>query len=187
MCPEWRAVCITLYSSVKPAPHGASGTADITHSSSHPIVWSFLQLPRSPGETDSDWLCQPLIVSHFLPLQSLETVSYRRSCHPYCPCRRSHRPRTMGSVAHCGGVGSASRTETLSQLTRLLVSLLVRPQAMLLVPDTFEYSSLSPSLLFSHMVSQTPSSRFSRTDSFGMLPIFVSVPGWPQLPSQHGT
>ena len=132
-------MCITLYSSVKPAPHGASGTADITHSSSHPIVWSFLQLPRSPGETDSDWLCQPLIVSHFLPLQSLETVSYRRSCHPYCPCRRSHRPRTMGSVAHCGGVGSASRTETLSQLTRLLVSLLVRPQAMLLVPSNLSH------------------------------------------------
>ena len=145
--------------------------------SSHCMV--LLTAPQEPRrDRDSDWLCQPLIVSHFLPLQSLETVSYRRSCHPYCPCRRSHRPRTMGSIAYCGGVGSASRTETLSQLTRLLVSLLVRPQAMLLVPDTFEYSSLSPSLLlFSHMVSQTPSSRFSRTDSFGMLPIPVSVPG----------
>ncbi|KAI4548699.1 hypothetical protein MG293_001029 [Ovis ammon polii] len=51
--------------------------------------------------------------------ESLETVSYRRSCHCYCPCRLSHRPRTTGSIAHCGGVGSASRTETLSQLTRL--------------------------------------------------------------------
>ena len=85
-----------------------------------------LTAPQEPRrDRDSDWLCQPLIVSHFLPLQSLETVSYRRSCHPYCPCRHSHRPRTMGSIAHCGGVGSASRTETLSQLTRLLVSLLL--------------------------------------------------------------
>ena len=162
-----------------PAPHGASGTTDITRSSSHPIVWSFLQLPRSPRETETPiGSASHLLFPTFSPLQSLETVSYSRSCPPYCPCRRSHRPRTLGSSAHCGGVGSASRTETLSQLTRLLVSLLLRPQAMLLVPDTFEYSSLSPSLLlFSHMVSQTPSSRFSRTDSFGILPIPVSVPG----------
>lgn len=140
------------------------GRADITLSSSHPIVWSFLQLPRSPRETETlIGSAGHLLFSIFSPLQSLETVSYRRSCHSYCPCRLSHRPRTTGSIAYCGGVGSASRTETLSQLTRLLVSLLLRPQAMLLVPSTFEYSSLSPSLLlFSHMVSQTPSGRFSR-------------------------
>lgn len=172
-------MCVTLCFSVKPAPHRASGTAGITLGSSHPFVWSFLQLPRSPRETETlIGSAGHLLFPVFSPLQSLETVSCRRSCHCYCACRLSHRPRTTRSIAHCGGVGSASRTETLSQLTRLLVSSLLRPQAMLLVPDTFEYSSLSPSLLlFSHMVSQTPSSRFSPTDSFGVLPIPVSALG----------
>lgn len=122
------------------------GRAGIILSRSHPIVRSSSLLPRSPEETETliGSACH-LLFSIFSPLQSLETVSYRRSCHFYCPCRLSHRPRPTGSVAYCGGVGSASRTETFSQLTRLLVSLLLRPQAMLLLPHTFECSSLTTS------------------------------------------
>lgn len=121
---------------------GALGGADTTL----PIPIPFYGPRCSPGPQGhgaSDWLCQTLLFPLFSPPQSLETVSYRRCCHVYCPCRLSHRPRPTGSVAYCDGVGSASRTETWSQLTRLLVSLLLRPQAMLLVPDTFEYSPCS--------------------------------------------
>lgn len=115
----------------------------------HPIVWCSVQFPRSHQETETlIGSASHLLFSVFSPLQSLKTVSCGRSRHSYCLCRLSHRLRTMRSVAYCGAVGSASRTETLSQLTRLLVSLLLRPQAMLLVPNTFEYSSftISPSV-----------------------------------------
>lgn len=128
--------------------------------------------PGPQGHGASDWLCQTLLFPGFSPPQSLETVSYRRSCHVYCPCRLSHRPRPMGSGAYCGGVGSASRTETWSQLTRLLVSLLLRPQAMLLVPNTFEYSpSVQPHGLPGSRLQSHP------TDSLGLWPMPVLVPG----------
>lgn len=97
--------------------------------------------PHSPGALGTQRLGLALPAAHcfpFFPHCSLATGSSRRCCHFYCPCRLSHRPRTTASVAYCGAVGSASSTETLSQLTRLLVSLLLRPQAMLLVPNTFE-------------------------------------------------
>lgn len=76
------------------------GRADIILSASHPIVWCSSLLPRSPKDTETliGSACH-LLFSIFSPLQSLETVPYRRSCHFYCPCRLSHRPRTTGSVA----------------------------------------------------------------------------------------
>lgn len=76
------------------------------------------------------FLLSPTAASRDCPLPKTLPLLLSRQTFP--------PPGTMGAVAHCGGVGSASRTETLSQLTRWLVSLLLRPQAMLLVPNTFE-------------------------------------------------
>lgn len=150
---------------------GALGPADTTLPIPIPLYGPHCS-PGPQGHGASDWLCQTLLFPIFSPPQSLETVSYSRPCHVYCPCRLSHRPRPTGSGAHCGGVGSVSRTETWSQLTRLLVSLLLRPQAMLLVSNTFEYSpSVQPHGLPGSRLQSHP------TDSLGLWPMPVLVPG----------
>lgn len=104
---------------------------------------------RSRGPALPDTHCSPSS-----PRRRALRGRLQRSLPRLLSPRLSHRPGATGSGAHCGAAGSASRTQTWSQLTRLLMSLLPRPQAMLLVPSTWERPLPS-----GHMVSQAPGSR----------------------------